>query len=70
MIDEDEVEEYEELIGEMKRLSRMKKKNKVQILKLMDETRKLRRNWIVKEKPSISEIFEKFPLYKDITLVS
>jgi len=40
--------------------------NKQELLQLMDRTRKVRRHWIAKEHPSITEIIRRYPRFMDI----
>lgn len=65
------MEEYEEAVEDMKVLYQEgKRKNKAQCRSLMDITRSIRRDWINKERPQTVEVFEKFPLLYENTLVS
>ncbi len=39
-------------------------------LKLMAQTRSMRRHWIIEDKPSVAEVIGTFPLLRDPIIVS
>ncbi len=46
------------------------KRNRATGTKLMIETRSIRREWIASENPNIVEVMDRFPLLKDLQIVS
>ena len=60
-------DEYEEAIERMKTFNA--KSDKALAVKLMDETRQMRREWVSHENPTIKEIMNIFPLLKDPHIV-
>ncbi len=59
----------DKIVEEMKSLASTRGKHRGKCHLLMERSRPMRRKWIVNQRPETSEIYTRYPLYKDLSIV-